>query len=109
MMSAAAIEHLLAKAVDEVKAHIHRPGISVARARNKVLDASEPAWHVGFEQFSLYPLTSTTSGGGGMTYGTLLRALGVLQDFMATVEYGTGMVKVWEGSQEVGTILIVGF
>ena len=67
----------------------------------------EPAFQMSYEGFTIYPLTSYTNG-GGMTWGMLRTAVGVMQDFMTTCEYGTGMVGVWNGARKVGTVVIGG-
>ena len=68
---------------------------------------AEPAWQLTFDEFTLYPLASST-GKDFMTWGLLKRALSVLLDFMLNNEVGTGMFKVWEGTRQVGSIVIGG-
>ena len=41
-----------------------------------------------------------------MSWGTLRDAIGVLEDFMAKNQFGTGMVSIFDGVKKVGTLVI---
>ena len=67
----------------------------------------EPAWQFSYQQYTVYPVTSS-KGRDAMTWGILERALNIVLDFMLSNTVGTGMFKVWDGNREVGSIIIGG-